>query len=726
MKKVSSVFRLIVAVLICTVSMPANAQAGFGNAVKFNGDWLFSLDGSEGKQAEAGYDDSGWRHLDLPHDWSVEGTPSQDLASCTGYLPGGIGWYRKHFNVTDDAKNHFIYFEGVYNRSEVYLNGHLLGKRPNGYASFIYDMTPYLKKEGNVLAVKVDHSRYADSRWYTGSGIYRDVYIVGSGDVHFSLWGVKAEPRVKDGKFTINVDAEIDGGKGKKLVMKSELFDKDGAKVAENSSKGYSEQDGKMVLHTLGNVRDAHLWGLKDPYLYTLKVALLENGKVVDKCEMRVGFRSLDFNANTGFALNGENMKVKGVCVHHDAGVLGSVVPKDVWKRRLLALKDMGANAIRMSHNPQAPILYDLCDEMGFLVMDEASDEWEFPKRKWVKGWNKGEPSYDGTYDFFEEWIDRDVADMVRRDRNHPCIFLWSVGNEVDYPNDPYSHPILDGNNSKINQPMFGGYKPDAPNAERIGKIAKRLAAVIRKQDSSRPVTGALAGVVMSNETEYPEAVDIVGYNYTENRYEEDHKTYPDRIIFGSETHSGRDAWDAVRNHEFIFGQFIWTGLDYLGESGAWPSRGLGTGLIDFTGFLKPAGLMTKALWADETPQQPVAQEENGQRRGNRGNRQWMMMDDGSVREGEVKELKITDVTVDADSPVKQLLVEAVNSEGKRISTAKGTVVCEVSGKTRFLGLETANNRDMSAPKANKRELYQGRLLAYVEGSAKEVKFTLE
>lgn len=220
--------------------------------------------------------------------------------------------------------------------------------------------------------------------------------------------------------------------------------------------------------------------------------------------------------------------------------------------------------------------------------MDEVSDEWEFPKRKWVQGWNVGTPSYDGTFDFFEEWIERDVTDMVRRDRNHTCIFLWSIGNEVDYPNDPYSHPVLDG--AKINQPMFGGYKPDAPDAMRIGTIAKRLAACVRAVDTSRPVTGALAGVVMSNETEYPDAVDVVGYNYTENRYDQDHATYPDRIIYGSETGSGLDAWYAVRDKDFIFGQFIWTGTDYLGESGRWPSRGLYTGLLDFGSFPKPRG----------------------------------------------------------------------------------------------------------------------------------------
>ena len=359
--------------------------------------------------------------------------------------------------------------------------------------------------------------------------------------------------------------------------------------VAQRCTRVSDGKEGITKENLTLKITNPHRWNLDDPYLYTLKTELLSNGQRIDGCETKVGLRTLKFDPNKGFALNDNWMKVKGVCLHHDAGVLGAVVPPEVWERRLNNLKEIGVNAIRMSHNPQAPVVYDLCDRLGLLIMDEASDEWEFPKRKWVKGWNKGEPAYDGSFDFFEEWIEQDVTDMVRRDRNHPSIFMWSIGNEVDYPNDPYSHPILDG--STINQPMFGGYKPDAPDAMRIGKIAKRLAACVRAVDTSRPVTGALAGVVMSNQTEYPEAIDVVGYNYTENRYDEDHATYPNRVIYGSENGSGLEAWYAVKDKEFIFGQFIWTGTDYLGESGAWPSRGLYTGLLDFGSFPKPRGL---------------------------------------------------------------------------------------------------------------------------------------
>ena len=592
---------LTLAVLVAAflVACPARAQVSFGDASKFNDGWLFRLT-DDSTIVNPTFDDTQWRKLTLPHDWSIEGQLSPSLASCTGYLPGGIGWYRKHFNITDNAARHYIYFEGVYNRSEVYLNGHLLGKRPNGYISFLYDMTPYLKECDNVLSVRVDHSRYADSRWYTGSGIYRDVWLIAAPEIHLAQWGTGwYATSLTDRQATIAVDMEVQKhiATREKLELSATLYDAAGKQVTQRRTRVSDGKEG-IIKETLTlKVTKPHRWNLKDPYLYTLKAELLSNGKRIDGCETKVGLRTLDFDPNKGFALNGNWMKVKGVCLHHDAGVLGAVVPPEVWERRLNNLKEIGVNAIRMSHNPQAPVVYNLCDQLGLLVMDEASDEWEFPKRKWIKGWNKGEPGFDGSFDFFEEWIEQDVTDMVRRDRNHPSIFLWSIGNEVDYPNDPYSHPILDG--AQINQPMFGGYKPDAPDAMRIGAIAKRLAARVRAVDTSRPVTGALAGVVMSNETEYPDAVDVVGYNYTENRYDEDHATYPKRVIYGSENGSGLDAWYAVKNKEFIFGQFIWTGFDYLGEAGPWPSRGFTTGMIDLAGNIKPNGYFRRALWLE-------------------------------------------------------------------------------------------------------------------------------
>ena len=768
-------FIILLGLLVCTV---VQAQVSFGEAKKFNENWLFSLS-DDSLSISVSYDDSKWRKLDLPHDWSVEGQLSPSLASCTGYLPGGIGWYRKHFQVTDKAARHYIYFEGAYNRSEVYLNGHLLGKRPNGYISFMYDMTPYLKEGDNVLAVRIDHSRYADSRWYTGSGIYRDVWMISAPDIHFAQWGIGWHATsLTDKQAVVAVDMEVEKHvkAAGALEVSAALYDAEGTLVAQGRKKVADKAEGIAKEIVSLKLKKPRRWNLDAPYLYTLKTELLCDGKRIDGSSTNVGLRTLKFDANKGFALNGEWMKVKGVCLHHDAGVLGAVVPPEVWERRLRNLKEIGVNAIRMSHNPQAPVLYDLCDRMGFLVMDEASDEWEFPKRKWIKGWNVGEPSYDGTFDFFEEWIERDVTDMVRRDRNHPCIFLWSIGNEVDYPNDPYSHPVLDG--TTINQPMFGGYKPDAPDAMRIGKIAKRLAACVRAVDTSRPVTGALAGVVMSNQTEYPEAVDVVGYNYTENRYDEDHATYPDRVIYGSETGVGIEAWHAVRDKEFIFGQFLWTGTDYLGESGRWPSRGLYTGLLDFGSFPKPRGYFRASLWSEK----PVTYV------GTYPKHDWVSMDawdlwnyepgqlirvvcytnapqarlllngkevgqmkpyddksgiiywdipyqDGELRaEGCDATGKVLSsyaiktsgrpyalrTTVDKEvlSPDKataHVTIEVVDEQGTIVKLGDNDVTCQIEGPARLLGLEGSNNGDMSDYTDNHHRAFHGRLLAYIQ-----------
>ena len=774
---------MLLAIIAC---IPLQAQVSFGKAEKFNEQWLFNLSDDSLSRCN-NYDDSHWRKLDLPHDWSIEGQLSPSLASCTGYLPGGIGWYRKHFTVTDSMPRHYIYFEGAYNRSEVYLNGHLLGKRPNGYISFMYDMTPYLKEGDNLLAVRIDHSRYADSRWYTGSGIYRDVWMVSAPDIHFAQWGIGWNATsITDKQAIVNVSMEIEKhipATGR-LEASATLYDATGKLVSQSHTVTFAKEKGTANRTVTLKVAKPHRWNLDAPYLYTLKVELRLDEKLIDQCKTSIGLRTLQFDPDKGFALNGDWMKVKGVCLHHDAGVLGAVVPPEVWERRLKNLKGIGVNAIRMSHNPQAPIVYDLCDRLGFLVIDEASDEWEFPKRKWIKGWNVGEPGYDGSFDFFNEWIEQDVTDMVRRDRNHPSIFLWSIGNEVDYPNDPYSHPILNG--TTINQPMFGGYQPDAPDAMRIGIIAQRLAKCVREVDTSRPVTGALAGVVMSNQTAYPKAVDVVGYNYTENRYDEDHATYPKRIIYGSETGTGIEAWHAVRDRDFIFGQFVWTGTDYLGESGQWPSRGLYTGLLDFGGFLKPRGYFRASLWS-EAPMAyigtyPINSGEkwistdawdtwnyepgqlirvvcytnapqarlllNGETVGkmksyddSTGIIYWdipytpgELRVEGCSINGEVLSLytiKTSErpyalrayadtTTLSADKSTTHIIIEVVDEKGTIVKLSDNDITCHIEGPACLLGLEGSNNSDMSNYKDNHHRVYRGRLLAYIQTTGKK------
>lgn len=581
------------------------SQVSFGQLENINNGWSFILEDKEGAQA-ATFDDSKWRKVDLPHDWSVKGQLNPTLASATGYLPGGIGWYRKSITIPANKNDEkiYLYFEGVYNRSEVYINGQLLGKRPNGYISFMYDATPYIKYgQENVIAVRVDHSLSTDSRWYTGSGIYRDVWMVYASPIHIAQWGQYAYPEVKDNEGILHVEVEVENGSkaSSTVTIVNELYDPNGKKVASKNQKLDIVSGKSNKISTELSVNNHFLWGLDNPVLYQLKTTVLKDGKEIDKTSTYTGFRTFTFDPNKGFALNGKWQKVKGVCLHHDAGVLGSAVPRDVWKRRLLILKEIGVNAIRTSHNPQASDVYDLCDELGLLVLNEAFDEWEFPKRKWLEGWNVGTPGFQGSYDFFKKWGEKDLADMVRRDRNHISIFAWSVGNEVDYPNDPYSHSVLDGgNDTGFTQPIFGGYKKDAPDAMRLGDIAKRLVAVVKKYDKSRPTTAGLAGVAMSNQTEYPGALDIAGYNYTENLYDSDHKKYPMRIIYGSENRHDIEAWKATRDKGYIFGQFLWTGIDYLGESGSWPSRGFYSGLLDFGGFIKPRGYFRQSLWSDK------------------------------------------------------------------------------------------------------------------------------
>ncbi|MFC0878567.1 sugar-binding domain-containing protein [Saccharicrinis sp. FJH2] len=783
MKTFKTTLTLIVTLLTI---MTTNAQVSFGTPQKINDNWKFIL--ADPKNAsETNFDDSKWRTLDLPHDWSVEGTLNPSLYSCTGYLPGGIGWYRKSLDIPKDksAEKVYLYFEGVYNRSKVYLNGHLLGERPNGYISFMYDATPYIKYgEPNEVAVRVDHSRQADSRWYTGSGIYRNVWLVYANPVHISEWGVFVYPESSSAKkATLKVETSVTNSSDKaaKLDIVNELYTADGKKVAQSVSKlSVSQNESNKTLTSL-NVKNPELWSLDSPNLYTLKTTVKSGNKVLDQTETKTGIRSFTFDPDKGFALNGKWMKVKGVCLHHDGGVLGAAVPKLVWEKRLKELKEIGCNAIRTSHNPQAPDLYALCDELGLLVMDEAFDEWEFPKRKWLEGWNVGTPGFEGSYDFFEEWSSRDLGDMVRRDRNHPSIMMWSIGNEVDYPNDPYSHPVLDG--SAISQPMYGGYKPESPDANRLGDIAKRLVKVVKEYDTSRPATAALAGVVMSNQTAYPGALDVAGYNYTENRYAEDHKTYPDRIIYGSENRHDMAAWKAVRDNDYIFGQFLWTGVDYLGEAGRWPSRGFNSGLISLANVIKPRGYFREALWSNK-PFAYVGTYPNWRNRDYKSIDAWqiwnynegqnirvvcytnaaeakLMLNGEQV--GEIKpyddetgviawdipfkpgKLQVvgldkdgkeicTDAIqtserpfalkanteekiVDKDKGLSIVTIQVVDENGVPVILSDDEVSCRIHGPAKLLGLEAGNPSDMTSYTDRSQRVFMGKLTAYIQAN---------
>lgn len=575
-----------------------------GRCVSFNFDWRFYLGEVYGANNPE-FNDSGWRQLNLPHDWSIEGKFSPENASCTGYLPGGIGWYRKEFNLPETYKNKNIeiQFDGVYQNAEVWINGHYLGKRPYGFISFYYNLTPYLRfgNEKNKIVVRVDHTHIADSRWYTGSGIYRNVWLYITDQIHISHWGTYVttpEVNTNFAQVRIITSVENNSTNRKRVTLNSIIKNAEG-NIADQVTSNISFQPStKYDFEQSISIKQPMFWSLNNPYLYSVISEVYDEEELLDRDSTSFGIRTILFDAETGFYLNGESTLIKGVCLHNDVGALGSAVPKREWERRLMLMKEIGANSIRTSHNPPAPEFLDLCDQMGFLVMDEAFDEWEIGKKKWMKGWNVGQNegaaglgtyySQDGYSEFFEEWSKKDLQDMIRRDRNHPSIILWSIGNEIDYPNDPYTDPTRDN------------YQPWRPGAYRLTEIAHRLYNYIKELDTTRPVTAALANIPLSNQTGYAALLDVVGYNYQEQYYDQDHKQFPKRKILGSENGDSYDAWLSVKDNKFIPAQFLWTGIDYLGEAGRFPSRSNVSGLVDLSDYKKPGFYYRKSLWTNE------------------------------------------------------------------------------------------------------------------------------
>ena len=597
-RKFTFILSLVTIMLIkvnCVSGQPTDREVQ-----NFNFDWKF-YKGDVSNGQDPGLNDSEWRKLDLPHDWSIEANFNKSYASSTGYLPGGIGWYRKSFFIPANEINRkvFISFDGIYNNSEVWINGTLLGKRPNGYISFQYDMTPFIRPgKENLIAVRVDHSKFADSRWYTGSGIYRDVKLVFTSPVHIKQWGVSAVAKnVTVDKATLDIEINISNESEKTSEVTVANFLITSGDTIKKTSQTISipGSSSKIITQNM-DIFGPKLWDTENPNLYSL-ITVVKGFNVLDREETPIGFRSIRFDSDKGFFLNGKNLKLKGICMHHEAGTLGSAVPRQVIKRRLDILKEAGCNAIRTSHNPFSSDFLELCDEKGFLVIGEAFDEWELPKRKWIEGWNAGIPGKDGYSVNFKEWATIDLRDMILRDRNHPSIIMWSIGNEIDYPNDPYTHPVL---NTEANPQSWAKYDEKLPNANRLGQIAKELVSIVKKLDTSRPVTAGLASVLMSNETGYAAALDVTGYNYQEFRYAADHQKYPKRIIYGSENSMSLEAWNAVAGNDYVLGQFLWTGFEYMGEAGQFPSRHSTSGIIDLAGNKKPEFYFRQSLWSDK------------------------------------------------------------------------------------------------------------------------------
>jgi beta-galactosidase len=584
--------------------------------VDFDKGWRFNL-GEVADAEKPATSDAKWRSLNLPHDWSVEGKFSKDNPATPegGALPGGIGWYRKTFTVPASSKGKSVYidFDGVYQKSKVWINGHLLGFRPNGYISFRYELTPYLIYGGNnVIAVKVDNSVQPNSRWYSGSGIYRNVWLVTTNKTAINHWGTFVTTTdVSAASAKVNIKVRVkNGAPSAALVVKTTLYDALGKAVASGGSipSSVQLQDTVFETNTTLAVKNPTLWSVDKPYLYKAVTQVLSGKTVIDEYTTPLGIRYFNFDVDKGFSLNGKPMKILGVCDHHDLGSLGAAINTRALERQLQILKAMGCNGIRTSHNPPAPELLDLCDKMGFIVMDEAFDCWEWEKAK-----------YD-YHLFFKEWHKRDLEDQILRDRNHPSVMIWSIGNEIPQQHDTTAL-----------------------------RIAPELAAIVHSLDTTRPITAANNNPDKNNKIISSGAIDLVGYNYHEGEYAAFHDRYPGKKFIATETTSGLETrgfyempsdsirvwpekwdkpferegnnvsaydnvrppwgsthemtWKVMKKYDFLSGMFIWTGFDYLGEPTpySWPSRSSYFGIVDLAGFPKDVYYMYQSEWTNKT-----------------------------------------------------------------------------------------------------------------------------
>jgi beta-galactosidase len=611
--KATSLFAIIF-FLLTSVSGFAQARS----VADFDKGWHFHL-GDVNNGEKASVNDANWRLLNLPHDWSIEGKFSKDNPASPegGALPGGIGWYRKIFTVPVASKNKLVYidFDGVYQKSDVWVNGRHLGFRPNGYISFRYELTPYLNFGGpNTIAVKVDNSVQPNSRWYSGSGIYRNVWLVTTNKVAIDHWGTyvtTTDVSTKSAMVNLKVRVKNDA-KSSAITVKTVIYNAAGKRVSEYGDIISKATLKDTVISSNQNlaVKSPSLWSVERPYLYKVVTTVMANNKIADVYTTSLGIRYFNFDADKGFSLNGKPMKILGVCDHHDLGSLGAAINTRALERQLQMLKAMGCNGIRTSHNPPAPELLDLCDKMGFIVMDEAFDCWE---------WKKAKFDY---HLYFKEWHKRDLEDQILRDRNHPSVMIWSIGNEIPQQ----------GDTSAL-------------------RIAPELAGIVRSLDKTRPITTANDRPDTTNKIIKSGAIDLIGYNYHEFDYAKFHDRYPGKKFIATETTSGLETrghydmpsdsiriwparwdkpftegnpdnsvsaydnvrpawgstheatWKVMKKYDFLSGMFIWTGFDYLGEPTpySWPSRSSYFGIIDLAGFPKDIYYMYQSEWTDKT-----------------------------------------------------------------------------------------------------------------------------
>jgi beta-galactosidase len=574
----------------------------------FDFDWRFTRGDPSGAEAPD-FGDASWAAVDLPHDWSIEGpySETEPASGPGGYLPTGVGWYRRRFAVpaSDRGRIVTLEFDGVYQNSEVWINGHSLGVRPYGFVPFAYEITPWLRfGEENVVAVRVDNSRQTNCRWYSGSGIYRHTWLLKTAPLRMAYWGTfVSAPEVSADRATVRAETTVTNGldRAASCTLTTTLLDSEGNRVATQETP-HSIAAGASFRFTQDlTVTNPKLWSVEQPCLYTVRSSLRHDDRVVDVCATPAGIRSAVFDVDRGFLLNGEHVKLRGVCVHPEGGCVGAAVPERVWERRLAELRAMGCNAIRTSHNPFAAEFLDLCDRMGFLVMNEAFDEWRAAKGQIRNGYHL----------HFDEWHERDLKNFIHRDRNHPSVVLWCAGNEVPDQSAPDGADTL-----------------------------RRLLAIFHAEDPTRPVTVAcdqIASEPLTNRVrpEFLAELDIVGYNYVDrwrsradHYYSIDRAAFPKRRFIGTESVAiggirgeyrdlvaqkgdgavpwffhpsnlridAEQLWQFIDLHDYVSGDFLWTGIDYLGES-RWPMKGAPSGALDTCGFRKDSFYFYQSQW---------------------------------------------------------------------------------------------------------------------------------
>jgi beta-galactosidase len=569
----------------------------------FDTGWKFTT-GDIANAQSAVFADESWTALDLPHDWSIVGSPSQD-APCGpngGYLPTGIGWYRKIFRLpeSDAARRIMLQFDGVYQCSDVWINGQHLGFRPYGFSTFYYDLSPHLHfgDEPNMVAVRVDNSHQPNLRWYSGSGIYRHTWLINTGSVYVQQWGTcVTTPQITRESAAVEVTTQVWNklAQSAQCRLATTIVDGNGITVQSAEATADIAAGREHIFVQRLTVSEPMLWSTATPSLYTARQVLHHQDAMADAVDTVFGIRSIAFDADKGFLLNGERVKLNGVCLHDDGGSVGVAVPARIWERRFAILKEMGCNAIRTSHNPHTQEFLDLCDTMGFLVMAEAFDEWREPKLQ--------TPAH-GYHKYFDEWGARDLTDMILRDRNHPSIVLWSAGNEV--PDQAV---------------------PRGP--ETLGE----LLSILHPMDPTRPVTVACDRIAAEPEAVMPEflaMLDVVGYNYVgrwrdrrEKYYNIDRHAFPQRRFIGTENgampgfypgasaspyggyeSNARIATEQLQRftqvYDYVSGDFMWTGIAYLGEA-RWPAKGAQSGVLDTCGFTHDGYYFYKSVWT-KTP----------------------------------------------------------------------------------------------------------------------------